>query len=302
MREKMKNTRGCPICRTTTTTSLYANARIDPKGLGNFAYSSRKLPEYMHLQLMICRSCDLIYASPIPDERVLKSAYVSAAYDSGVEAKFAALGYANLIRSIIPQLPDFSAALDIGAGDGAFCAELLKTGFKDVVGVEPSSAPVAAASEEIRSHLLQELFLPNRFDAERFSLVTCFQTIEHVPDPLGCCQEAHRLLKPGGAMCLVGHNFRAFSARVLGRRSPIYDVEHLQLFSPNSFSQMLKMAGFRNICVKTVRNRYPLSYWTRLFPFPSSVKSGLLSVLRASKLGEILVTLPAGNLIAYGFR
>ncbi len=37
-------------------------------------------------------------------------------------------------------------ALDIGTGDGAFLAELLRAGYTDVIGIEPSSAPIEAAA------------------------------------------------------------------------------------------------------------------------------------------------------------
>ena len=51
------------------------------------------------------------------------------------------------------------------------------------------------------------------FDADDFppgslSLVTCFQTIEHLGDPLKFCKDVARLLRPGGALLLVGHNRR----------------------------------------------------------------------------------------------
>ena len=53
-------------------------------------------------------------------------------------------------------------------------------------------------------------------------------------------KEAFRILKPGGAIFLIGHNRRrSLSARLLGRRSPIFDIEHLQLFSPRSLRQLL---------------------------------------------------------------
>ncbi len=293
--------RTCPIC-VSSSGVLFAEAKIDTARLDQFAYASRKLPEYMHHRLLLCRSCDLVFASPVPDPSELESAYEAAAFDSQLESNYAARTYAAVLRPILDQLPDRSGTLDIGAGDGAFCGELQLLGFTDVIGLEPSSAPIAAAAADVRGCLRQDMFTPAMFPAEQFSLITCFQTIEHVSNPLELCREAVRLLKPGGVLCIVAHNRRSISCRVLGRRSPIFDMEHLQLFSTRSLLVMLSEAGLKSVNVKTLFNRYPIAYWARLFPFPSGMKNSVLWMLRASRLGNIPVKLPAGNLIAWGFR
>jgi SAM-dependent methyltransferase len=297
----MQKHRNCPVCDKDSG-QLFAEARLDPNRIGEFAYASRKLPEYMHHRLMICSPCDVIYASPVPDTSELESAYEAAAFDSQQEAGYAAKTYIQSLQSILMRLPDRVGALDVGAGGGAFCGELKTRGFSDVIGLEPSSAPIASACEQVRDCLRQEMFAPDLFPPGQFSLVTCFQTIEHVSNPAQLCHEAVRLLKPGGALCLVAHNRRALSCRLLGRRSPIFDIEHLQLFSPSSLRRLLEDSGLKSVVVKPLFNRYPISYWTRLFPFPPAIKSALLWSLRTNYIGGTPLTLPAGNLLAYGFR
>lgn len=297
----MSNERTCPLCQTSSEI-LFADARIDAAQLDQFAYASRKRPEYMHLRLLLCKDCDLIYASPVPDLTELHSAYTTAAFDSQIESLYAARTYSSVVQRFLEQLPDRIGSLDIGAGDGAFCRELLSLGFTNVTGLEPSSAPIAAATPEIRNCLRQDMFQPGMFSEQLFSLITCFQTIEHVSEPAELCREAVRLLKPEGALCLVAHNRKAISCKLLGRKSPIFDVEHLQLFSPASLQSLLEKSGLRSVVVRPLYNCYPLAYWTRLFPFPARVKDCLLWTLKTSRLGRIPVSLPAGNLVAWGFR
>lgn len=294
-------TRSCPLCLSEST-AVYAESSFDPSKLNEFAYASRKLPEYMHHRLLLCKTCDLVYASPVPQADELQAEYLEAAYDSQVEAGFAARTYAASINSLCDQLPDRKGALDIGAGDGAFCEELLKLRFTEVVGLEPSSAPIAAAAPKAKSCLRQEMFTKGSFSPGQFSLVTCFQTIEHVSEPAELCREAVELLKPGGALCLVAHNRRSLSCMLLGRKSPIFDIEHLQLFSPRSLRKLLTDAGLSNVTVKPLFNRYPLAYWMKLFPFPNGIKGGLLRGAQWTGIGKIPVTIPPGNLIAWGTR
>ena len=58
----------------------------------------------------------------------------------------------------------------------------------------------------------------------------------------------------------------------------------------------------RSIVIRPLFNIYPIAYWTRLFPFPSGIKNALLWSLHTSRIGNIPLKLPAGNLVAWGFR
>lgn len=294
--------RPCPICGSTDETQVFAEATFDPTKLDDFAFASRKMPEYMHHRLIVCTPCDLLYASPIPTVSDLTEAYGKAAFDSRDEARCAARTYAGLLRFITPHLPDREAVLDVGAGDGAFLEELIGGGFGRVAGVEPSAAPIAAAKPDIRALIRHGMFSAEDYPQASLSLVTCFQTIEHVLDPLETCRAFYRLLKPGGAVLLVGHNRLALSARIMGRRSPIFDIEHLQLFSPASARRLLAAAGFSNILLRRVVNRYPLHYWAKLSPLPTPLKRSLIAFLKVFPGGSTPIPLSAGNLAAIGFR
>jgi SAM-dependent methyltransferase len=293
--------RACPICGSTDRSHILAEANIDPDRLGRFSFASRKLPEYMHYRLVVCPVCDLAYASPAPTPDSLVRSYGEADYDSAHEARLAARTYAGVLGPVLSRLPDRDGALDIGAGDGAFLERLLAFGFTSLVGFEPSGAAIAAAGPQVRPLIRHGPFSPG-LERGRYSLVTCFQTIEHLDDPLGVCREAFGLLKEGGALVLVCHDRRALSARLLGHRSPIFDVEHLQLFSPGSVRALLERAGFQAVETAGIVNRYELGYWAKLAPFPPATKPRVLRALERTGLGRLTLPLRAGNLAAFGYR
>jgi SAM-dependent methyltransferase len=290
--------RVCPICGTNDSSRQFAESNFGLEKLDRFAFASRKLPEYMHWRLSECRRCDLLYSDPAPSPHELTALYREADFDSAREARHASRTYGGFLARIVPSLPDRDGAADIGTGDGAFLTELLAAGFVNVAGIEPSAAPIDAAHPSIRALIRHDIFRADSFAPQSLSLITCFQTIEHLSDPLSFCMAAGRALKPGGVLLLIGHNRRAFSAKILGRKSPIYDIEHFQLFSPASIRHLLESAGFSQVQVMSVLNRYPIQYWARLFPFPPQWKQRVLGMLQAVRLGRLVIPLPAGNLAA----
>jgi SAM-dependent methyltransferase len=294
--------RACPLCGSRDESSVFAPASIDESRLDDFSFSSRKTPEYMHCRLIECRACDLIYASPAPTPEVLAAAYRRAAFAGAEESGFAARTYGRVLDGFAGRLPNRDGALDIGTGDGAFLEEVLARGFARVEGVEPSEAPIASARAGVRPLIRRGLFSPGDFKENAYSLVTSFQTLEHVTDPLELVRGARRLLKEGGATFFVCHDRRALSARVLGRKSPIFDIEHLQLFSPRSARRLLEQAGFSRIEIRPIGNRYPLKYWLRLLPLSPSLKRVALALAEAARVGDLPLSLPAGNMAAVGYK
>jgi hypothetical protein len=90
--------------------------------------------------------------------------------------------------------------------------------------------------------------------------------------------------------------------RVLGKKSPIFDIEHLQLFSPQSARALFEKAGFVDVKVRPIVNRYPLQYWSKLFPFPKSLKRPILAFLKGSGIGRAPIPMAVGNLAIIGYK
>lgn len=294
--------RACPICGSTDQSHLFASELLDLDALDENAFASRKRPEHMRLRLLECPTCDLIYASPVPSPDALATLYRDAAFESAEEARYAATTYGEALGPLVARLPDRVGALDIGTGEGAFLGELLKLGFSQVVGIEPSTDPIAAAADVIRPLIEEGVFTAGVRPPGSLSLVTCFQTIEHVPDPAAMVRDAIELLKPGGMLVIVCHDRRAPVNRVLGLRSPIVDIEHQQLFSPQSIVELLSRGGLTSVERSVIRNRYPVKYWARLLPLPGRLPDGLDRGLERFGLAGRPVTLPVGNQLAWGVK
>jgi SAM-dependent methyltransferase len=299
----MGESRPCPVCHTGSEASkLFVEKNIDSAKLSGFSFSSRKEPEFMCHRLVQCTNCDLVYADQPPGADELAHAYHVADYDSSEEANDAAASYIRAIKPTLSALAQRQSVLEIGTGTGIFLECLSREGFTKLVGVEPSAAAITAAPENRRAWIREGIFEEKDFSPDSFDLICCFMTMEHVHDPDVVAKAAFRLLRPGGAFVTVTHDYRSLVNRLLGKRSPIIDIEHMQLFSKHSVRQLLESVGYADVSVKAFANTYSLRYWLRLAPLPRGIKSAASGLLAALGLDNIKLGVNVGNLIAIGFK
>lgn len=299
----MSPTRSCPICENSSTHAvLFQKENIDANRISEFSYASRKEPEFMCHRLLRCKICDLVYVSNPPEEASLTEAYHVSKYDSSEEADDAALAYIKTIQPILKNLKTKNSVLEIGSGTGIFLELLKDHGFNELIGVEPSSAAIEAAPLHRHTWLRNEIFKQQNFSLASFDLICCFMTMEHVYDPLVIARAARQLLKPNGAFVTVTHDYQSLINRILGKKSPIIDIEHMQLFSKKSICELFSRSDFNNIYSKPFINQYSFNYWLRLAPLPPSIKKTIKKLAALIKLDKIKIGMNVGNRITAGFK
>ena len=295
--------RACPACGSGPAgATVFLEEKLDPRALNAYSFASRKVPEFMNHHMVRCTRCDLVYVDSPPTQDALAEAYHAAEYDSAEEAQDAATAYVRAIAPTLQASPGRGAALEIGAGTGVFLEHLRHAGFTTLVGVEPSSAAIAAAPEARRAWIRKGIFVEADFEPASFDLICCFMTLEHVRDPGDLARAAYRLLRPGGAFVTVTHDYRSLVNRMLGRRSPIIDIEHMQLFSKPSVRTLFEGAGYRSVATRSFVNRYALRYWLRLAPLPSGLKQGVGRALAATGLERVKLGFNVGNIVCSGIK
>lgn len=295
--------RSCPVCGASQErAALFIEDNIDPQKLSSFSFASRKTPEFMCHRLVRCPDCDLVYANQPPTEDELSTAYHAADYDSSEEADDAASAYIRAMQPALGRLNRRQSALEIGTGTGILLEYLSASGFTELTGVEPSSAAIHAAPPHRQAWIREGMFDEADFEPSSFDLICCFMTMEHVRDPKIIANAAFRLLRPGGAFITVTHNYHGLVNRLLGKRSPIIDLEHMQLFSDRSIRHLFNATGFQDIQVKAFSNRYPVSYWTRLSPLPGKIKKAVLRFLASTGAGRVKLSVNVGNSMTVGSK
>lgn len=301
--EPLETVRPCPLCGAgTDQAEPFLSDTRDESRVSASSFASRKVPEYMSHAMVRCRSCDLAYVDRPPSAASLAASYHEADYDSAEEAEDAADAYARALVPVLAQLKGRGAALEIGTGTAAFLERLGNAGFAELVGVEPSRAAIAAAPAHRKAWIREGIFEEKDFAPASFDLICCFMTLEHVQDPGALVASAWQLLKPGGVFVGVTHDRRGLLNRLLGRRSPIVDIEHMQLFSAASSKRLLQQNGYEPVDGVSFRNSYRPSYWLRLVPIPDGLKAPITRLLRGSWLDQRRLSANVGNFMSWGFR
>ena len=287
----------CPVCYYDNKDSkIFLKKNIDLKRLNTHSFSSRKTPEFMNYDLIKCFDCDLIYSINIPSINYFYSSYNNSIFSSKKQEEEAAETYFQMLNKYV-KFKNKNKAFEIGSSSGSFLVKLKKFGFKEVTGVEPSYSSINSANEEIRKSLLQGFFeSPNFFYSDQ-DLICCFMTLEHVYNPLSVLEKCHKMLNNSGKLIIVIHNHNHILHKILGKKSPIIDIEHLQLFSEKSIITALKNCKFSKIEIKRVVNSYNLSYWLSLLPFSKTYKKKILTFIKFIKLNNLKIPINVGNIM-----
>lgn len=184
--------------------------------------------------------CGLAYQSPRPSDAA-SQAYMDMRWGSGdryVADADAQRGRGRRQVAIVGALcSPPGRLLDFGAGAGGFVEEATSRAGWDAIGVERSEAARANAAERGVTLLAD---LPPRGG---FDVVTLWDVVEHLRDPVAVVTDLARLLRPGGVMFFETGNWDSWRRQVAGDRWGLFLFDHHFYFSPSSLERLLAPAG-----------------------------------------------------------
>jgi len=281
----------CPACLSKG--SLRYPEKLEDNLFNDLTFASRKRPELMHYDLFECEKCKTLFTNRNVNLSQLLKNYEIAEYDSNVEAKYAAKTYVKNLQKALPKFK--GSILDIGAGDGAVLSAALGVLATSNLGIEPSIKAIAK-NDDNRVNI-KNIAIEDLETNEKFDLVTCFQTIEHLNNPREFISNIKRFIKPGGYFAISCHNRLSLTNKILGEKSPIFDVEHLQVFTDQGIEKLFSGLNFKIVYSNKYRNKYPLSYWLKIAPVGEKIKD---FVETKKKLFGLGISINVGNHMIVG--
>jgi 2-polyprenyl-3-methyl-5-hydroxy-6-metoxy-1,4-benzoquinol methylase len=292
---ELRTTR-CAICGTERNATELYPANFESEALNPAVFSARRLPDRIHYRVVKCNACGLVRSDPIADPALLEQLYHQSTFTYDDEVADLKRTYGHYLARLDAFGAQKGALLEIGCGNGFFLQQALAQGYRTVRGVEPSRAAVDQAAPEVRDAIVCGLMRAGLFSRAQFDVICLFQVFDHVPDPADLLEACLAALRPGGLVLAINHNVEAVSARLLGKRSPIIDIEHTYLYTPATMARIFKAHGFEIRRVGSVRNRYSLRYLVRLLPLPAAPKRAAVTWLQECSFGRLRLWVPLGNL------
>jgi 2-polyprenyl-3-methyl-5-hydroxy-6-metoxy-1,4-benzoquinol methylase len=202
-----------------------------------------------------CSGCGLTFVSPRISSEQVTDLYSESYWRSPAAKDYGYTDYRkdapHWLRTyrrraeVLPRLSPGSRVLDVGCAAGFFLEVMRERGF-DTWGVEVS-APIA---EEAQRRLGRERIHVGTLDNApyqegEFDLVTFWDVVEHLPDPVEVLRQARPLLKPGGLLLIETQNVESRFARLMGRRWQHFkQAEHLWHFSPSTATALFHASGY----------------------------------------------------------
>ncbi|MFC1828911.1 class I SAM-dependent methyltransferase [Thermodesulfobacteriota bacterium] len=134
--------------------------------------------------------------------------------------------------------------LDVGCSSGAFISVAQKLNVA-AEGVEPMTHPARAAMNaglKVTEGYLEDIKLPSG----SFDVVTLFEVIEHLKDPIALLKECRRILRPGGLMIIRTGNTDSWTVKFMKDRWDYFcpAIGHISYFNTNSMIILAERTGF----------------------------------------------------------
>lgn len=226
-----------------------------------------------------CRKCSFIFLWPQPSTEEIKLIYEKSYYqswgvfDDGENNETANLKKATsrIYLNKIRLYQSTGKLLDIGSAFGYFMEEAQKHGF-DVFGVELSGFSSAVAKKKFRERIFEGKLEETKFPDKNFDVITMFDLVEHIPQPLEFMKEAKRIIRPQGIVAITTPDTESLSYKLLGLSGWFHwKLEHLGYFNRRSIEELARRTGFTLVekrrAYKTMSFKYLFDQF-KMFPHP----------------------------------
>jgi len=213
-------------------------------------------------RIVRCEACGVAFRNPRPSVAASVAEFGSGRAEVADEVWLGVRRSATFVRFLDAWPGPPGRVLDVGCGGGWFLKAATERGWA-AVGVDLSPRAVRRAREGFGVDARQGSLEAQDFEPGSFDLVTLWNVLEIVPEPLALVRTIRPLLRPGGTLHLRTQNFpfqrAAFGAaqavrglglgRALDRRPYLAFIFNATAFSARTIRLCLERAGFTDVRV-----------------------------------------------------
>ena len=208
----------------------------------------KALAPYHQTHLVKCNQCSFVFAQKIPSTQELIDYYDG--YGRNDYLSPITIKRYNELLDEMEKYRKTNRILDVGCGIGYFL-EVAKEHGWEVYGTEYTDKALEICREK-GIHMQEGKLDPSQFDGESFDIITSFEVLEHINNPVEETTNFHALLRSGGLVYLTTPNFNSLLRHRLKER---YDVitypEHLSYYTPKTLHRLFTNSGFLKQKIQT---------------------------------------------------
>ena len=173
--------------------------------------------------LVECLNCGLICQNPRLEWDLLKPFYGAGynPYETMIEEEpnrlrrlFRRYGMWKRLN-LIERHVRGGMLLDVGCGTGIFLAEAMRRPQWNTIGLEPNEFAASYVEERLGFPIIHSRLEDANLSEGSFDVVTMWNVLEHLEDPIACLERANRLLRAGGLLVMSIPNLDSWEASPL---------------------------------------------------------------------------------------
>jgi len=254
----------CCICNSDNYVKLYTIER--PEGI---------------FDIVKCKKCGHVYQNPRRNKKEIEKIYNTRkkfyrSMPRKTNIKSFELLYNKRLK-IIERYSKKGTLLDIGCSFGTFLKIAHKAGW-ETYGNDISKHIVNFAKRKMKLNVfygpIEKAKYPNNF----FDVITLFDVLEHLTNPLKTLKECNRILKSGGLLIIQTPAIDSLYAKLKAKDWEYYGLQHLNYFSKKSLEILLKKSKFKIIKI----------YYGDEIGFLTSIRAYLLNKENKINLSSVL--------------
>ena len=204
----------------------------------------KKLAAYYEKHRLIkCTACSFVFMELIPSLETLNNHYGKYSYASEGYLSPQTIKSYNKLLDEFEKYRSTNKLLDVGCGRGWFLQEAKKRGWK-VYGTEYSETAVQLCRDN-GIEMISGKLEPDSFEKNEFDIITSFEVIEHINNPLEELENIHGFLRKDGLFYCTTPNFNSLLRYYLKEKYNVIEYpEHLSYYTKKTLNNVLKKSGF----------------------------------------------------------
>lgn len=246
----------CNICEGNDYVVLY-KSNLKKSGPSVKEYTSTVNDYASYNDIVKCKKCGLVYMNP--RDKNVNSLYKDVVDKDYIESWDERKNTFKKHLTEINKYKKNGKLLDIGCYAGIFPTLAREEGF-DVTGIEPSKWAASYAADKSKSLIFQGSWSEIKLKKNSFDVITMWDVIEHLEDPLGCLKAAYSWIKKGGALAVTTHDINSIMAKIMGNKYPWLMRFHLYHFDSKSLARIIEKAGFKVDVKRTYSKMFSIRY------------------------------------------